>query len=148
MKYWWNKKTLKEAYISRAATVQNQYELAEVTPEESLEIVELLEQKAVGTAVRKKAAFRNYLVMAGKAKFGCPVRNESNRLVVRKHLHDLCVDRGLIARHIIDHLDIATELVFIPSREQLIALALPHTELSKIRVGVSNDLGGSQATIA
>ncbi len=147
---WWHQRTLKERYIAAAAVIQNEHEA--VTTAESFDdstcVEELITTGAIGRAVRKKAQFRNYLVQQGQAKFGCPQRNEANRLVVRKYLHDVCVDRGLIARHINDHLDIATELVFVPSRNQLLALALSQTELTKTRHGVRDDLGGPRATLA
>jgi len=150
VKNWWNAKSLKERYIVRAATLQNLHET--ITQAEDLttetEVEQLLEKRAVGMAVRHKGYFRHYLVQSGQAKFGCPVRSEANRLVVRKYLYEVCVERGLIARHINDHVDIATELVFIPSREQLTALAIPHTGLSVIRHKVNHDLGGPRADLA
>lgn len=146
-RFWWNKKSLQQIYVAKAAEEQLTYEINAPT-DDTTEVVELLNKKAVGRAVKHKGSFRNYLVQTGKAKFGCPTRNEANRLVVRKFIYDLCADHGLIARHINDHIDIATELVFIPSRDQLIALAMAHTELSKVRLGVSHDLGGPRATIA
>jgi hypothetical protein len=146
-RYWWNKKSLKQIYIAKASVEQLVHEQNDAT-DDTVDVVELLSKKAIGRAVKHKGVFRNYLVQTGKAKFGCPTRNEANRLVVRKFIYDLCTDHGLIARHINDHIDVATELVFIPSREQLTALAMAHTELSKVRLGVSDDLGGPRATIA
>jgi len=141
---------LRQRYVAVASELQNLHETTATAEsfEDSTGVEELLEAKAVGRAVRKKAQFRNYLVQQGQAKFGCPIRNEANRLVVRKYIFDVCVERGLIARHINDHIDIATELVFVPSRTQLTALALNFTELTKTRRQVANDLGGPRATIA
>jgi hypothetical protein len=147
---WWRTKTLRELYIAKAAEVQNLDIVCETAFNDGVEtsVETNLKKGAIGLAVRHKGQFRNYLVQQGKAKFGCPVRNEANRLVVRKHLYDVCSDHGLIARHINDHLDVATELVFIPSQDQLIALAIPHTVLSKTRLQVSEDLGGPRVAIA
>ena len=69
-------------------------------------------------------------------------------LVVRKYLYDICVKHGLIARHIAQHLDISTEMVFMPSREEIIALAVSHTKQSKERNKLKSELGGGRATAA
>jgi siderophore synthetase component len=89
-----------------------------------------------------------YLVQMGKAKFATPQRTEANKLVVRKYLYDLCRERGLLARHINDHLDIATNLVFVPSRDELTGLAIPFTERSKIRDRVRKELNGQGPNLA
>ncbi len=151
-KHWWNKKTLRELYINRAAVAQVEMELA---PESSLDDLEdEINFSGVGPTpdprrlVRHKGCFRNYLVRSAQAKYGCPSRNEANRLVVRKYLYDLCTERGLLARHIVEHLDVATELVFIPNKSQLTAAAIRHTELSTLRRGVLDQLNGPAHTIA
>jgi len=153
-RYWWSKTTLRELYITRAADAQISNEL--VTDDEAAELQELLEvsltsefPEAVKKRIRKhRGSYRNYLVQVGQAKFGCPSRNEANRLCVRKHLFDTCVADGLLARHINDHIDIATELVFIPSRSHLTAAAIRHTELSRLRLGVMQDLAGPRPSVA
>jgi hypothetical protein len=149
-KYWWNKRSLKDRYITVAAGEQLEVELVENedlsefdTPEKSDSTGD-----APILANRHKGRFRSYLVRSAQAKFGCPLRNEANRLVVRKYIYDLCTERGLLARHIVDHLDIATELVFIPSRAQLTAAAIRHTELSALRHGVLRDLAGIAPSVA
>jgi hypothetical protein len=97
---------------------------------------------------KHKGLFRNYLIRMGKAKFGCPRKNEANRLVIRKYLYDLCTERKLIARHINEHLDIAVAIVFIPSKDELVAEALSNTERSKVLLQAREALGGGAATIA
>jgi len=78
--------------------------------------------------VRCKAPFRAYLVKIGKAKFGRLKRNEANRMCVRKYLYDNCIEHGVLARHIMDNVDIATEMVFIPSASELKRLAVKKTQ--------------------
>lgn len=147
---WWNRKTLRELYIQEATRVQNEHEIiavAESSDDDTVTERHLTDEQPK-RATKHRGSFRNFLVQKGQTKFGCPARNEANRLVVRKYLHDVCCDSGLIARHINDHLDIATELVFVPSRAHLISLALAHTELSRTRRSVRDDLGGPRATLA
>jgi hypothetical protein len=143
-------KTLKDRYIEAASALQNEQEVIETAEsyDDTTAVETDLFEFEAKKAVRHKGRFRNFLVTQGRAKFGCPRRCEANRLVVRKHLHDVCVEHGLIARHINDHLDFATEMVFIPTKNQLLAQALSHTELSRLRAEVLRDLGGQQATIA
>ncbi len=148
MKHWWNRKSLRERYIAAAQEQQVEVELAgdEHNLDQDLELsIAGVEGKRT---VKHRGVFRNFLVRSGHAKFGCPTRNEANRLVVRKYLHDLCVEQGLLARHIADHLDIATELVFVPSRQHLTAAAIRHTELSRLRREVHTDLVGVALNVA
>jgi len=77
---------------------------------------------------RCKAPFRAYLVKVGKAKFGLLKRSEANYMCVRKFLFDECVQHGLVARHIVENLDFATEMVFVPMAYELSKLAIKHTE--------------------
>lgn len=144
--YWWNKRTLRERYIARAT--EEQVEVESVRDDALLDFDATIEQPVPLVSTKHRGVFRNYLVRCGQAKFGTPLRNEANRLVIRKFLYDLCVDRGLLARHIGDHLDIATEMVFIPSRAQLTAAAIRHTELSELRLGVLRDLTGPLPSVA
>ena len=144
-KHWWTRKTLREIYIGRASAVQLEIEDA---PDDIISEYDDSPPDEKPVTVKHRGSFRNYLVRCGQAKFGCPVRNEANRLTVRKYLYDLCVERKLIARHIVDHLDIATELVFVPSRNQIIAAAIRHTELSQARNEVHRSLTGRLADVA
>ncbi len=153
-RYWWNKRTLREIYVARASAVQLEYEA--VTDEQADNLDEIIDRalsdgatKLEKTAARRhKGVYRNHLVQVGQAKFGCPTRNEANRLTVRKFLYDTCVSDGLLARHINFNIDVATELVFVPSRHQLTAAAIRHTELSRLRQGVLTDLAGPRPTVA
>lgn len=90
---------------------------------------------------RQKAPFRAYLVKIGKAKFGMLKRNEANRMCVRKFLYDACVIKGVLARHIIDNIDFATEMVFIPMAYELNEMAVRHTTVAKDRDAVAAVLG-------
>jgi len=146
VKLWWNAKKLKDVYIERAAEVQIEFE--SVIEEQSEAFAEALAASPEKTVRRHKGVFRHFLVTSGKLKFGCPTRNEANLQVVRKYLYDVCKDHGLVARHIVEHIDVATELIFVPSRSELLALATSHTELSKIRAKVKRDLKGISPTIA
>lgn len=151
--YWWNKRSIREKYISHAFEIQTTHEL--VTEDQTDELFVHLEpaentftEKPEIAIRRRKGVFRNYLVRMGQAKFGCPSRNEANRLVVRKYLYDLCIDHKLLARHICSHLDVATELVFVPSTDQLTAAAVRHTRLSKVRLEIMQDLAGPRPAVA
>jgi hypothetical protein len=146
VKLWWNAKKLTDVYIGRATEVQVDFET--VAEEQADAFAEALAVDPIKSVRRHKGIFRHYLVNTGKLKFGCPTRNEANLQVVRKYLFDICKDHGLVARHIVECLDVATELVFVPSRSELLALATSHTELSKIRAKVKRDLKGISPTIA
>lgn len=147
--FWWNAKSLKEKYIIAASSLQLEHEAIRqsIAGDDETEFEKSLVEEP-SKAHRKKGLFRNYLVQQGQAKFGCPIRNEANRLVVRKYLLDICLDHGILARHVSENLDVATELVFVPSRDHLLALAVAHTDLSVTRLKVSHDLGGPQASLA
>lgn len=152
-KYWWNKRTLRDIYVARAAAAQIEYET--VTEDQCVGLSEDLQrispqedQVKERRPHKHKGVYRHYLVQAGQAKFGCPSRNEANRLTVRKFLYDTCVSDGLLARHINEHIDIATELVFVPSRQQLTAAAVRHTQVSSLRQGVLTDLAGPRPSVA
>jgi len=56
------------------------------------------------------------LVNIGKAKFGLMTLRVANRNIVRKFLYEECVKHGLRPSHISRILDLATNLVFIPSK--------------------------------
>lgn len=90
---------------------------------------------------RCKAPFRAYLVKIGKARFGLLKRNEANRMCVRKFLYDACVVKGVLARHIIENIDFATEMVFIPMAYELTEMAVQHTTAGKDRNAVATILG-------
>lgn len=76
---------------------------------------------------RKRGSFRAYLVRIGKAKFGNIKNTSANRMCVRKFLYDACVDHGVLARHIVENIDIATELVFVPTDTELKLRAVSQT---------------------
>jgi hypothetical protein len=103
---------------------------------------------AVRRKVRKrcKAPFRAYLVKIGKAKFGLLRRTEANFMCVRKYLYDECVTHGVLARHIVQNVDFAAEMVFIPMAYELEKLAIKHTQHvydSKTVAGLLGDDLGS-----
>jgi hypothetical protein len=77
---------------------------------------------------RSKAPFRAYLVKIGKAKFGLIKRSEANFMCVRKFLYDACVEHGVLARHIVENVDFAAEMVFVPLAYELERLAIRHTQ--------------------
>lgn len=149
----WDRYWLRKKYIQQAAVEQYDHETVEEVHAEALDLLlgsdpEHTQVDVVKAATRHRGSFRNYLVRSAQAKFGCPLRNEANRLTVRKFIYDLCVEHKLLARHICDHIDIATELVFIPSRNQLLACAVRHTDLSILREGVHRELTGVRPSIA
>jgi hypothetical protein len=143
-----------EIYRDRASVVQNLVASVEVSGDvgEVLEAVESssynyvndeLETKVelVAKVPRNPHKFRKWLVQQGKAKFGMMSVSESNRLVVRKFLYDICREQKLRARHICDHLDIAVALVLIPDDQQLVAKALYSTLHTKEQMADSESLG-------
>lgn len=146
--FWYTRKP--QIYIALATTAQE--EMEKVNDDYLDEVEDLVQSrdKFLGevSTRRHRGSFRNYLVRCGQAKFGCPTRTEANRLVVRKYLYDTCVEAGLVARHIVDHLDIATELVFVPSKQQLVAAAIRHTATTISREREMADLRGQSPRIA
>ncbi len=150
---WRRKESATEKYIRKAEAVVT---LAAITEDLELELEDVLEEElepapvpGVKRAKRvKHGLFRSYLVQQGKAKFGTPKRSTANVLVVRKYLADVCFEAGLLTRHTLQHLDIATALVFVPSKAELTALAIAHTVVSRERSLVRDELGLVQADIA
>jgi NADH/NAD ratio-sensing transcriptional regulator Rex len=90
---------------------------------------------------RSKAPFRAYLVKIGKAKFGLLKRTQANYMCVRKFLYDACVDHGVLARHIVENVDFATELVFVPMAYELERMAIKHSGTVKDHRIVADLLG-------
>lgn len=72
-------------------------------------------------------------VMSAKVVFGTPTDDRANRLVVRKFLRDLMEEHGMRPTHIMKFLDMATELVFIPSASELHAARLRNSRAWKLR---------------
>jgi hypothetical protein len=91
--------------------------------------------------VRRKAPFRSYLLSCAKAKFGCPTDNTANRLCVRKYLVDLCHNHGVIARHTAENVDIVAEMVFVPTRAELVAAAARRTSYTSKQSVLGSLLG-------
>jgi hypothetical protein len=105
--------------------------VAEVTTTGTVDTMD--KTNAVRRKVKRKhrGSFRAYLVRIGKAHFGNLTNTQANRLCVRKFLYDACVDHGVLARHIIQHVDIATELVFVPTDDELRNCAVHRTNTVK-----------------
>jgi hypothetical protein len=78
-------------------------------------------------AKRNKGRFLAKVVVFAKAKFGKCTRSEANRLMVRKFLFDLMVERGMRNAHIAQHLDICVALFFVPSNAQIKAEQIAST---------------------
>jgi hypothetical protein len=124
-RYWQDRRNRLKCLLAEATRVQNEVD----ADNGDFDFEDLTHTEARGTRVNKPhhGSFRKYLVREGKAKFGCPKVTEANRLTIRKFLYDLCRERGLIARHIADHLDVATALVLVPSRVEIQAAAILKT---------------------
>jgi len=119
-------------------------ELDDVTDKESNAALDVVDNSIItrrSVKRRCKAPFRAYLVKTGKAKFGLLKRNQANYMCVRKFLYDLCVQHGVLARHINDNLDFATELVFVPMKSDLQRLAIKKTNRTKELGAVADILG-------
>lgn len=97
---------------------------------------------------RTKAPFRSWLIKIAKAKFGTPKRTEGNRMCVRKFMYDHCVEHGVLARHIWENVDIATEMVFVPTKSELHCAAIKHVTEIKRDINTFNALGGGSHTTA
>lgn len=147
-KYWYTKKSTAEKLIEIAERIVVLDEKIHDAPgdldvNDALEEVDLqVTAGKVRRRVRHHGLFRNYLVMSARAKFGCPGRTGANVLVVRKFLYDLCVEHGVLARHIVENLDFAVEVVFMPSTADLLAKAVRHTKRYEERTRVRDELGG------
>jgi hypothetical protein len=151
IKKWWLGNRITKRYIAMAAEMQAVTERCDCPLDlNEATYVEILDIKKPEKESRrpKHGYFGSYLVQQGKAKFGTPARSNANRMVVRKYLYDICTDAGLKARHIIDHLDIATELVFVPSRVEIVAMAVQHTKQTKSRVKTATELGRAPHDVA
>lgn len=110
--------------------------------EDVSETVDIEPKEVVRRKVKHRGLFRSYLIQVGKAKFGTPSRTGANTLCIRKFLYDECVKHGLVARHIVENLDFAVEAVYVPSKHELLAKAVRHSNTVKRRFSVSRELGG------
>lgn len=146
-KYWWTRKSDAVKYIELAQEHCLLDEKISVTSdtlmiEDCIESVDIVVTENPRKRVKHHGLFRNFLVVSGRAKFGCPVRSGANLLVVRKFLYDVCTEHGVLARHIAQNLDFAVELVFVPTSADLLARAVRHTKVAKKRIETRNELGG------
>jgi len=67
--------------------------------------------------VRKmRGRFQAWLIGEAKIEFGMLQRSESNRLMVRKYLKDLMINKGMRPSHIHANLDMSVAIFFIPSK--------------------------------
>jgi hypothetical protein len=92
--------------------------------------------------LRSKALYSKYVVNLAKNRFGSMARNQANMSIVRKFVLDEMVEHGVIARHIRKTIDAIVELVFVHSEDELVALAIRHTEKVKKRARVARALAG------
>lgn len=65
--------------------------------------------------------FRAAMVNSAKAKFGPRKMSEANRLVIRNWLYEEMKEHGLRPSHIARHIDLVTNLVFVPSKHEILA---------------------------
>jgi hypothetical protein len=117
-------------------------EIDDVTDLVNVNVIDSVDNSVVAKRrVRSRAPFRAYLVKIGKAKFGSINHSNANVLCVRKYLYDACIAHGVLARHICDNVDIATELVFVPTVSELTKLAIRHTRTVRDIRDVASILG-------
>lgn len=145
VKRWWAKDDLKQRYVRVAAEEVHAIELTLAQPElltmdDATEVVDIAPTAESKRRVRHRGLFRSYLVQQGKAKFGTPARTKANELVVRKYLYDECRACGLLPRHITMNLDFALEVIFMPSRDEILAKAVRHTQLYQARHDLSQSM--------
>lgn len=138
-------RNLKQTYIDLA---NGELHRLDQHIDDDLDLEDVVETSLDGKKKVKHGLYKSYLVQKGKAQFGTPKRSAANLLVVRKFLHDVCKESGLRARHINQHLDIATEMVFIPTKSELTALAIAHTNRSLVHNELKRELGCVQTDIA
>jgi hypothetical protein len=134
--------------VIREVELTSESNIDDVTESVSATAIETLDDTVKARRVvrkRQKAPFRAYLVKIGKAKFGCPRRNEANLMCVRKFLYDACVSHGVLARHINENLDFAVEMVFIPTKSDMIRMAMRKTaavsDCTKVAALLGSDVG-------
>jgi len=72
----------------------------------------------------KRKTFIAACVLEAKVQFGLPTDCEANRLMIRKFVRDMMVERGMRPTHIAGFLDLVVELVFVPSEDQILARRL------------------------
>jgi hypothetical protein len=112
----------------------------------SAQTMDVIENTTTKRKVRAKAPFRAFLVRAGKAKFGLPNVTEANRMCVRKYLYDICISHGVVARHIAENVDFATEMVFIPTAWEMRTAAITKTNTTKGKERVMRQLRGAETS--
>jgi hypothetical protein len=110
----------------------------------SSQTMDVIENNTTKRRVRAKAPFRAFLVKAGKAKFGLPNVTDGNRMCIRKYLYDICVSHGVIARHIAENVDFATEMVFIPTAWEMRNAAMSDTKTVRTKARVMKHLGATR----
>lgn len=120
------------------------FETHQIADAISSQTMDVIENTTVKRKVRAKAPFRAFLVKAGKAKFGLPNVTDANRMCIRKYLYDLCVSHGVIARHIAENVDFATEMVFIPTTWEMKTAAITKTETTVNKQKVMRRLRGAK----
>jgi hypothetical protein len=69
---------------------------------------------------RRRSQFVAYCIRKTKFKFGLLRRTEANRLMVRKFVVDIMVERGVRDSHIYNQVDDVTELTFVPNEADVI----------------------------
>jgi hypothetical protein len=67
----------------------------------------------------RRSLFVGHMIRQVKYKFGMLKRLESNRLMVRKYVLDLCEDRGVRRSHVAGLIDDIVELSFVPSKDDI-----------------------------
>jgi hypothetical protein len=142
----------KRRLIARAGVIVHTVldELTKVDDDEIEDVTDIVRSSVIDSVentvvakrrVRARAPFRAYLVKIGKAKFGRLKYGPANVLCVRKYLYDACIAHGVLARHINENVDIATEMVFVPTSTELVRLAIKHTQHVKDARAVEALLG-------
>lgn len=153
---WMNSEWYKAQAVIRVADVEVKsvmdevergidFEVHSVAEAISAQTMDVIENNTTKRRVRARAPFRAFLIKAGKAKFGLPNVTDANRLCIRKYLYDLCLAHGVIARHIAENVDFATEMVFIPTSWELQSAATHKTITSKTKAKVLGHLRDGRA---
>lgn len=87
---------------------------------------------AAGSQMRR-GKWMPWAVRQIKAEIGLVKDNAGNRMVIRRKFHNLAVEKGIRPTHIQEMIDIAIELVLLPTETDVLAAQLRKTKSWKER---------------
>lgn len=81
-----------------------------------------------------RGRFMNHLITSAKCKFGACKPLEANRIMVTQYMHKLCEEWGLVTGHSAKLVPLVVSLFFVPTEEDVEAVAILNTRLTCQRV--------------